>query len=304
MRSLTGRWSLVADIWTVSWRDTPATTTPTGRIGGSPFVRLSSVGPIHRLPYRARSPADKSWPGSTSTWRRELAAGEAVFTIARNPQEDTKLPYLLRLPIEGCLVLKARDTWPRAARIYCHAFEEDWPEARGLVADPTAALSADSRAAESEKSRLRRSVFDVRAGISVTSAKARADWRPASSPGFDGPTLGGSVHSCGRHPRAGHSQGSLCGKAVHDSAFAGPADVRASCESYPSVQDATLSQVASKGSHRRIWAGTGACKRAGTCQHSKTTGGLTPDRGKLTYDLSLPPAQMPGRFPDPSKRGL
>jgi hypothetical protein len=58
-----------------------------------------------------------------------LAAGEAVFTIARNPQEDTKLPYLLRLPIEGGLVHKARDTWPRAARIYCHAFEEDWPEA-------------------------------------------------------------------------------------------------------------------------------------------------------------------------------
>jgi hypothetical protein len=58
-----------------------------------------------------------------------LAAGEAVFIIASNPQEDTKLPYLLRLPIEGGLVLKARDTWPRAARIYCHAFEEDWPEA-------------------------------------------------------------------------------------------------------------------------------------------------------------------------------
>src|SRR5215207_7860540 len=133
MRSLTGRWSLVADIWTVSWRDTPATTTPTGRIGGSPFVRLSSVGPIHRLPYRARSPADKSWPGSTSTWRRELAAGEAVFTIARNPQEDTKLPYLLRLPIEGGLVLKARDTWPRSARIYCHPYEADWPDVAEIV---------------------------------------------------------------------------------------------------------------------------------------------------------------------------
>jgi hypothetical protein len=43
--------------------------------------------------------------------------GEAVFTIARNPQEDSKLPYLLRLPIEGGLILKARDTWPRATRI-------------------------------------------------------------------------------------------------------------------------------------------------------------------------------------------
>ena len=50
------------------------------------------------------------------------------FVIARNPQEDSRLPYLLRLPIEGGLVLKARDTWPRSNRIYCHAFEGDWPK--------------------------------------------------------------------------------------------------------------------------------------------------------------------------------
>jgi hypothetical protein len=50
-----------------------------------------------------------------------------VFLIARNPQPDTKLPYLLKLPLEGGLVLKARDTWPRVSRIYCHRFEEDWP---------------------------------------------------------------------------------------------------------------------------------------------------------------------------------
>jgi hypothetical protein len=56
-----------------------------------------------------------------------------VFLIARNPQEDSKLPYLLRLPINGGLVLKARDTWPRATRIYCHAFEEDWPDNAEIV---------------------------------------------------------------------------------------------------------------------------------------------------------------------------
>ena len=53
--------------------------------------------------------------------------GAGTFVIARNPQEDSKLPYLLRLPIEGGLLLKARDTWPRAARVYCHPFEEEWP---------------------------------------------------------------------------------------------------------------------------------------------------------------------------------
>ena len=50
-----------------------------------------------------------------------------VFLIARNPEEDSKLPYLAHLPIEGGLVLKAHDTWPRSARIYCHPYEADWP---------------------------------------------------------------------------------------------------------------------------------------------------------------------------------
>ncbi len=59
--------------------------------------------------------------------------GGDVFLIARNPEEDSKLPYLLRLPIEDGLVLKARDTWPRATRIYCHAFEGGWPDHAEIV---------------------------------------------------------------------------------------------------------------------------------------------------------------------------
>jgi hypothetical protein len=35
-----------------------------------------------------------------------------------------RLPYLLRLSLEGGLILKARATWPATARIYCHRFEE------------------------------------------------------------------------------------------------------------------------------------------------------------------------------------
>src|SRR6266542_460111 len=64
-------------------------------------------------------------------------SSERTFVIARNRQPDTKLPYLLRLPLEGGLVLKVRDTWPRSSRVYCHAFEEDWPkEADVLEAVP------------------------------------------------------------------------------------------------------------------------------------------------------------------------
>jgi hypothetical protein len=49
------------------------------------------------------------------------------FLVAANPEQDSKLPYLLRLPLEGGLVLKARETWPRASRVYCHPFEDAWP---------------------------------------------------------------------------------------------------------------------------------------------------------------------------------
>lgn len=44
---------------------------------------------------------------------------DRVFVVARNPEADSKLPFLLWLPLDPGLVLKARDTWPRANRIYC-----------------------------------------------------------------------------------------------------------------------------------------------------------------------------------------
>lgn len=50
-----------------------------------------------------------------------------TFVVARNPEADTKLPYLVRLPLGGGLVLKTRDTWPTTARVYCHPFE-GWPD--------------------------------------------------------------------------------------------------------------------------------------------------------------------------------
>ena len=56
-------------------------------------------------------------------------AGKQVddFIVARNPEEGSTLPFLVRLPLgpDG-IVLKVRDTWPRTAKIYCHAALE-WP---------------------------------------------------------------------------------------------------------------------------------------------------------------------------------
>jgi hypothetical protein len=56
------------------------------------------------------------------------AESTTVFLVARNPQDDSRLPYLVRLPLEHALVLKARAPWPATARVYCHRFEEPWPD--------------------------------------------------------------------------------------------------------------------------------------------------------------------------------
>lgn len=52
--------------------------------------------------------------------------------IARNPEPDSQLPYLLRLPLGGGVVLKARETWPRTAKVYCHR-AEGWPDDPEIV---------------------------------------------------------------------------------------------------------------------------------------------------------------------------
>jgi hypothetical protein len=56
-----------------------------------------------------------------------------MFVVARNPDPESRLPYLLRLPLEGGLLLKARDTWPRSARVFCSQLEEGWPDGAEIV---------------------------------------------------------------------------------------------------------------------------------------------------------------------------
>lgn len=60
-------------------------------------------------------------------------AGATVFLTVRNPQEDSRLPYLVRLPLGDGLVLKARAPWHATARVYCHRFDEPWPEDAEIV---------------------------------------------------------------------------------------------------------------------------------------------------------------------------
>ena len=55
-----------------------------------------------------------------------------TFRIARNPDPDSTLPYLLSVPVgPSPLILKAKDTWPRTAKVYCHRGE--WPTVPEIV---------------------------------------------------------------------------------------------------------------------------------------------------------------------------
>ena len=55
------------------------------------------------------------------------------FLIVRNPDGDSTLPFLLRLPVTAAgIVLKVRDTWPRTAKVYCHP-SSDWPSEPEVV---------------------------------------------------------------------------------------------------------------------------------------------------------------------------
>ena len=56
-----------------------------------------------------------------------------AFLVARNPDPDSRLPYLLRLPLDAGIVLKARESWPVTARVYCHRFEQVWPTGAEII---------------------------------------------------------------------------------------------------------------------------------------------------------------------------
>jgi len=62
-----------------------------------------------------------------------VTGGQARFRVARNPDPESRLPYLVWLPIDDGVVLKARETWPRATRVFCAQDVTSWDESAGLL---------------------------------------------------------------------------------------------------------------------------------------------------------------------------
>ena len=54
--------------------------------------------------------------------------------IATNPDPDSRLPYLLRLPLAGGMVFRTSGTWPRTKALFCYPVGvEEWPTEPHIV---------------------------------------------------------------------------------------------------------------------------------------------------------------------------
>ncbi|MGH9077365.1 MAG: ERCC4 domain-containing protein [Acidimicrobiales bacterium] len=54
--------------------------------------------------------------------------------IARNPDADSSLGYLLKVPLGDGIVLRTSGTWPRTKALYCHPVEaSEWPADADIV---------------------------------------------------------------------------------------------------------------------------------------------------------------------------
>ena len=54
--------------------------------------------------------------------------------IARNPDTDSTLPYLLRLPLGSGLIFRTKGTWPRTSALFCYPVpRSEWPDQPDVV---------------------------------------------------------------------------------------------------------------------------------------------------------------------------
>lgn len=55
------------------------------------------------------------------------------LSIARNPDPDSSLPYLVRIPLGEGIVLRTKDTWPRTSKVYCYRHDQPWDPGAVIV---------------------------------------------------------------------------------------------------------------------------------------------------------------------------
>jgi len=119
---------------------------------------------------------------------RPVESPVKTFAVVRNPEADSSLPFLVRIPLDdGDLILKTRDSWPRTAKVYCHR-AEDWPPDAAIIEEvPVRSCARRGVAVDLilDRSRENRSQFVFtklagrREGIFWQSARTTRKARPA-----------------------------------------------------------------------------------------------------------------------------
>jgi hypothetical protein len=72
--------------------------------------------------------------------------------IALNPEEDSSLPYLVRIPLGPAgIVLKTKDTWPRTSKLYCHRLHEPMGRYFRSWLTPVRSIPTDSVASKQRR---------------------------------------------------------------------------------------------------------------------------------------------------------
>ncbi len=141
--------------------------------------------------------------------RRPIPPTGRRFVVARNPDPESSLPYLVWIPIEGGLALKVGDRWPRTSRVYCHRLEA-WPDSAEILEDvPIAYVARRGPAIDLVLERPRENraqfVFTLR-----PSGREAIFWQtrrssPRPGPGPGSPAVGRPaciLRDPRRHPRA------------------------------------------------------------------------------------------------------
>ena len=79
----------------------------------------------------SRGPAPSCCLPDGRTFQSDRVADDLL--VARNPDPGSSLPYLIRIPLGPAgIVVKARETWPKASKVYCHR-ADGWPEDAEIV---------------------------------------------------------------------------------------------------------------------------------------------------------------------------
>ena len=93
-----------------------------------------------------------------------------ALLIARNPDQDSSLPYLVLIPLGSGIVLRTRETWPRTSKVYCHRHDAPWPEDAEIVDEvPLTSVTRRGAAIDIVANRTR----EARSQFVITRARGR-----------------------------------------------------------------------------------------------------------------------------------